>query len=182
MTKDSGARTVPLCDALHVELKAIPKAIHDPHVFLFRGKPVTHIRTGLKLAWKKAGIEYGRFVFHDLRHTFNTNMRKAGVSGSVIMAITGHATREMFDRYNRVDGDDVATAINQLECFLQNGSPNGGFVKNTQKATPTKTLSNYVLASGILVKSHKKRARRNEALQTLVFYLVPRAGLEPARP
>ena len=48
-------------------------------------------------------------------------MRKAGVAESVIMAITGHSTREMFDRYNRVDGDDVATAINQFEGFLQNG-------------------------------------------------------------
>ena len=130
MTKDSEARTVPICDTLYDELKAIPKAIHNPHVFLFRGKPVTHIRTGLRLACKKAGIEYGRFVeggfiFHDLRHTFNTNMRKAGVAESVIMAITGHSTREMFDRYNRVDGDDATTAINQFEGFLQNGPQMG---------------------------------------------------------
>lgn len=130
MTKDSEARTVPICDALYDALKAIPRAIHDTHVFLYRGKPVTHIRNGLRRACKKAGIGYGRFVqggfiFHDLRHTFNTNMRKAGVAESVIMAITGHSTREMFDRYNRVDGDDTATAINQLEGFLQNGPQMG---------------------------------------------------------
>ena len=33
-----------------------------------------------------------------LRHSFNTRMRKAGVAESVIMKITGHSTREMFDR------------------------------------------------------------------------------------
>ena len=38
---------------------------------------------------------YGRFekdglIFHDLHHTFNTNMRKAEVAESAIMAITGH--------------------------------------------------------------------------------------------
>ena len=76
-----------------------------------------------KKACKKAGIEYGRFVkggfiFHDLRHTFNTNMRKAGVQESVIMEITGHSTREMFDRYNTIDEDDTRKAINQLEVFF----------------------------------------------------------------
>jgi hypothetical protein len=52
-------------------------------------------------------------------------MRKAGVAESVIMAITGDSTREMFDRYNRVDGDDTATAMNQLEGFLLNGPQMG---------------------------------------------------------
>ncbi len=123
MTKDAQARTVSICDDLYKELKQIPRAIHDPHVFLFRGKPVSHIRTGLRLACKKAGIEYGRFVeggfiFHDLRHTFNTNMRKSGVAESVIMAITGHSTRQMFDRYNTIDDDDVHNAVHTLGRWL----------------------------------------------------------------
>ena len=37
-------------------------------------------------------------------------MRKAGVSETVIMKITGHSTREMFDRYNKVDSDDLFEA------------------------------------------------------------------------
>lgn len=77
-----------------------------------------------KKACKKAGIEYGRFVkggfiFHDLRHTFNTNMRKAGATDSVIMEITGHSTREMFDRYNTIDEEDTRKAVNQLEEFFE---------------------------------------------------------------
>ena len=74
---------------------------------------------------RKANIIYGRFkkggfVFHDLRHTFNTNMRKAGVPESVIMAITGHSTREMFDRYDTVDLDDTRQAVQTLEVFFRN--------------------------------------------------------------
>lgn len=93
-------------------------------MFQFNGKPVKDIRTALKKACKDAGIEYGRFVkggfiFHDLRHTFNTNMRKAGVSDSVIMEITGHSTREMFDRYNTIDEEDTRKAVNQLEEFFE---------------------------------------------------------------
>jgi integrase len=122
-TKDKEHREIPICDELYEILKSIPKAIHDNHVFLFRGKPITDIRTSLKTACGKAGILYGRFVkdgfiFHGLRHTFNTHMRKAGVHDSVIMEITGHSTMEMFNRYNTVDSENTRRAVNQLGAYL----------------------------------------------------------------
>ena len=122
-TKDRESRVIPICKQLYEILKDVPRAIHDNHLFLWRGKPITDIRRAIIPACKKAGVVYGRFkkggfIFHDLRHTFNTNMRKAGVAESVIMAITGHSTREMFDRYNRVDDDDTQQAVDQLESFL----------------------------------------------------------------
>jgi integrase len=135
-TKDKEPRIVPICDGLYEILKGIPRAIHDDHVFLYRGRtgkkigrPVRSIRRSLTYACKKAGIPYGRFakdgfIFHDLRHTFNTNMRKAGVQESVIMDITGHSTREMFDRYNTVDIEDRREAVRKLEGFLTSESAN----------------------------------------------------------
>jgi len=45
-------------------------------------------------------------------------MRKAGVADSVIMEITGHATREMFDRYNTIDKDDMLYGIKRMKVFL----------------------------------------------------------------
>jgi hypothetical protein len=36
------------------------------------------------------------------------------------MKITGHSTREMFDRYNTVDVDDAENASKKLEVFLAN--------------------------------------------------------------
>jgi len=122
-TKDREARTVPIAEPLHAALKVLPRAIHDQHVFLYRGKPITDIRTGLRAACEGAGIEYGRFkkggfIFHDLRHTFNTNMRKAGVPESVIMKITGHSTRAMFDRYNTVDEADLWQAVQKMNLVL----------------------------------------------------------------
>lgn len=47
-------------------------------------------------------------------------MRKAGISESVIMEISGHSTREMFDRYNTVDEEDSRKAVTQCEQFFQN--------------------------------------------------------------
>ena len=88
-------------------------------------RPIKDVRTTLTNAWKKAEIPYGRcvkdgFVFHDLRHTFNTYMRKAGVQESVIMQTTGHSTREMFDRYNTIDMDDAWKAMKKFKGFLAN--------------------------------------------------------------
>ena len=122
-TKDREPREIPIGDDLYRILRDIPRALHDNHVFLFRGKPIRSIRKSLKYACEKAKLVYGRFkkdgiVMHDLRHSFNTHMRKAGVPESVIMEITGHSTREMFDRYNTVDRDDKKEAIGRLQSYL----------------------------------------------------------------
>lgn len=119
------AQTVEDNEDLKECLETIPKAIHDNHGFLYRGKRIRDIRSGLIEACKKSGIIYGQkvkdgFIFHDLRHTFNTNMRKAGVAESVIMAITGHSTREMFDRYNTVDKKDMRQGIKKMGSFMTN--------------------------------------------------------------
>ncbi len=124
-TKDKEPRSIPICDALFKILKAIPRDIRDNHIFRYRGKPIGDIRRALKKACKAAGIPYGRsekdgFVFHDLRHTFNTYMRKAGIPESVIMEITGHSTRQMFDRYNTIDEDDTRAAVEQFQGYLAN--------------------------------------------------------------
>ena len=100
---------------------------HGGRVFLSKGRPVNHIRTPLKKTCEAAGIFFGRevkggFIFHDLRHTFITDMRKAGVSKSVRMSITGHAPKDMDDRYNRVDDQDKHEAIKKLEAFRQSVS------------------------------------------------------------
>jgi len=47
-------------------------------------------------------------------------MRKVGVQGSVIMEITGHSTRAMFDRYNTIDEEDTRNAVNTLESYFEN--------------------------------------------------------------
>ena len=123
-TKDQEARDIPICDELYAVLRLIPRNIHDSHVFLYAGRSIKSIRKGLLSACEKADIVYGRFekngfIFHDLRHTFNTNMRKAGVPESVIMEITGHSTRDMFDRYNKIDGKGTRKAVDQLQTYLK---------------------------------------------------------------
>ncbi len=60
-------------------------------------------------------------------------MRKAGVPESVIMKITGHSTREMFDRYNTVDKKDGIDAVEKMELFLESVDQNVDQVANSKK-------------------------------------------------
>lgn len=117
-TKTSEPRTIYLDPLLKDMFAELAKVRHISHnfVFTFKGKSIKNIRKSFKRACEKAGIE--DFWFHDLRHTFNTNMRKAGVDRSVIMKITGHTTHAMFERYNTVDKDDAQEAIKRLGEFL----------------------------------------------------------------
>ena len=78
----------------------------------------------MRKACEDTEINYSRFgedgfIFHDLRHTFNTDMLKAGVPEGVIMQITGHSNMRMFFRYNTVGVEDTKKTIYQMEGFLQ---------------------------------------------------------------
>ena len=64
------------------------------------------------------------YRFHDLRHTFNTNMVKAGVQKSVIMRLTGHKTLAMFLRYSHLDREQSESAMESLGELLSQGRRN----------------------------------------------------------
>jgi integrase len=137
ITKDEEERIIPIGDTLYSFLRKIPTPLHDNHVFLNNGKPIRDFRGALASACKKAGVIYGRyekdgFIFHDLRHTFVTNMRKAGVHDAVTNAITGHSDGTMRSRYDKVDFDDMIKGIKKLEEYL-------GSVDQSVDQTPSST-------------------------------------------
>lgn len=124
ITKDDEPRHVPFPDPVFKALQMTPKVLRCPYVFTYRGKKLSEIRKGLRIAFDKAKIPYGRnipggFTFHDFRHTYVTNMRRAGVQESVIMKITGHSTHAVFQRYNLVDESDAKVAMQQFQNFVQ---------------------------------------------------------------
>jgi len=117
-TKTSEPRVIYLSDEvlgiLHEAGRV--RGLGHNRVFTYKGRPIMSIRTAFLKACSRGGIE--NFRFHDLRHTFNTNMRKAGVDHSVIMKLTGHKTAAMFHRYNTVDTADAVDAYQKFEGFL----------------------------------------------------------------
>ena len=81
-----------------------------------RGKPLGRIEECWNTACRKAGVE-GK-VFHDLRRTAVRNMIRAGVPQHVAMMISGHRTTKMFHRYAIVDEQDLRSAAERMELYV----------------------------------------------------------------
>ena len=56
-----------------------------------------------KVAWESARKTAGVFCrFHDLRHTFISRLAESQASDSTVMALAGHVSRAMMERYSHI--------------------------------------------------------------------------------
>jgi len=124
-TKNGEARNIPLPSCVVADLEKInPK----------RGKVFD--ATNLRVEWAKActalgygtmekrksksgfvWYKYSGLIVHDLRRSAVRNLVAAGNPEKVAMEISGHLTREVFDRYHIVSSADVTNAMRKTESF-----------------------------------------------------------------
>jgi len=113
ITKTNEGRKIPLHERVVECLAEIRNAQHIHSDFVFpspqNGGPKNFPREVWERARERAGLD--NFRFHDLRHTFVTNARKAGKQDRAIMKITGHKTMSVFMRYDTVDDEDLRKVI-----------------------------------------------------------------------
>jgi len=130
-TKNREGRVIPLAKDV-VEVLRMQRGIRDqywpdcPWVF-FRhgsGQPLKSFRTAWALASKRAGLwdevkKRPTRLLHDLRRTGVRNLVRSGVPERVAMAISGHKTRAIFDRYNITSEADLKDAVHRLDEYLE---------------------------------------------------------------
>jgi integrase len=142
-TKNREGREVFMTDAVHSLLAACitGKKPQDSVFTRTNGAPVLSFRDAWEKACARAGVgqfvcyicaapmegdercackkskrtKYSGLIFHDLRRTAARNLRRAGISETVIMKIGGWKTRSVFDRYAIVNRGDIAEAMQKLE-------------------------------------------------------------------
>ena len=84
--------------------------------------PTRHLkswRTAWRALTKKAGLL--GFRFHDLRHCAITQLAESGAPDSTIMAIAGHVSRRMLERYSHVRMEAKRKAVEALAASMRTG-------------------------------------------------------------
>ncbi len=82
------------------------------YVFTYKGNPVKNIKKAFKTALKNSGIT--DFRFHDLRHTFASQVIIRGGDLKDVQELLGHKSMSMTLRYSHLSQEHKKKAVNLL--------------------------------------------------------------------
>jgi integrase len=91
-------------------------------------RPTVEIKTAWNSIRKAAGVDCR---WHDLRHTVATKMAEAGVPETTMLAIMGHMSRKMLERYSHIRMKAKREAVETLSLRTP-------IAKETADGVPTK--------------------------------------------
>ena len=124
-TKNKLGRMFPLTPELRAVLEAQRQHTDSlqksgtiiPYVFHRDGRPIHYFRRSWLTACTLAGCP-GR-IPHDFRRTAVRNLERAGISRSAAMALVGHKTQSIYNRYAIVAEQDLKDAGEKLATLHQ---------------------------------------------------------------
>jgi integrase len=123
-TKTGEDRRIPLNERLRALLAARPRGVGTAYVFPNPQTCAAYTGRAIAAAFARACQRTGitGAVFHDLRHSFVTHARRAGIDYFRIMAITGHKTMAVFKRYHLIEDFGLHEAVERLDTYMDAGT------------------------------------------------------------
>ena len=138
ITKTGQRREIPINTTLEYLFNEIPRERESIYVFTGEnGKPYKSNKRSFGTALKKAGIQ--DFRFHDLRHTFASQLIMAGVDISTVRELLGHKSLKMTMRYAHLAPGHKRKAVITLDKLLTKPQEEDILLdKNLTMTTPAK--------------------------------------------
>jgi integrase len=120
-TKSGEGREVPINDTLGEMFEEMPHSIESIYVFTDRdGKPYKEVKKSFSTALRKA--EICDFRFHDLRHTFASQLVMKGVDLTTVKELLGHKSIIMTMRYAHLAPEHKTKAVKVLDEVLKSST------------------------------------------------------------
>jgi integrase len=115
-SKNGEPRKVALTDETKKLLTACVTGKGPEDAVFTRGKGTKAV-ADFRGTWDKVTLAAGcaGLLFHDLRRSAVRSMVRAGIPETVCMRISGHKTRNVFDRYNITSERDLIDAAKRIE-------------------------------------------------------------------
>jgi integrase len=117
-TKNGERREVPINNTLRAVLQGLIRRVDIPYVFYDKanGQPYGDVKKSWYTACKRAKIV--DFRFHDLRHTFASQMIMAGVDITTVSRLLGHKSLKMTLRYSHLSPAHNIDAVKKMDAFF----------------------------------------------------------------
>lgn len=112
-TKNLDFRIITISEPLKQMFISMKK--ESEFIFTYEGKQIKECYRSFKTALKNSGIQTCRF--HDLRHTFATNLIMNGYNIVTVQELLGHKSLLMTRRYSHPTPENKKNAVNSLVKF-----------------------------------------------------------------
>jgi integrase len=146
-TPQGESREIPLAGCLLESL--LPLRQPMGLVFTYKSRGITDYKTAWNHAVKTSLARH--FLFHELRHTFNTRLMEAGVIQDVRRALMGHSPgKDVNSIYTHVELPVKREAIRKLEAWitLQRTTPRARTGENHHDGEPERMHPRAVHSDG----------------------------------
>ena len=119
-TKNGERREIPINETLRGTLLHLTRRLDVSEVFHRDGRPIRDIREAFAGACRRAKIR--DFHFHDLRHTFASQLIMAGKDITTVKELLGHKTLTMTLRYAHLAPSHKAAAVDVMDDIFNEGA------------------------------------------------------------